>query len=139
MEIEEVVYSTEDSANVVPLCERGYAPEIGSVFSSYLCPPRREGGDFRVMRIKNYTGYVRRGDYFDNKDLRLKHFYRFIVTAVHSKGFHNYFYAVPFRELKEGESDELNLLNSEGFLKLKRFAERVFGLDFDRDYNKRKN
>ncbi len=124
--LEEIVFSSDKNKKVYPLCGRGYAPEIGSVFSSFVGGRKDGRGDYVLYGFKNYTGYAKGGEYI-KEELKEGEFYRFIVVSVHSLNFHNYFYAIPFRKLGENESHNINLLSPCDFLKIKKIAERLFG------------
>jgi len=111
------------------------SPEVGSVFTARLDIERGKK-DYVTHIIKNFTGYVKNNKRNPQIMERLVEgdFYRFIVVAVHSEKRHNYFQIIPFREVGERESKNFNYLDPEGFLKIKKLAERLLGIK----YKKRK-
>lgn len=100
------------------------SPEIGSIFTAKLDEEPRKR-DYVLYPIKNWTGYVKLSPEFKNSSLTSGKYYRFIVTAVHSKNHHNYYYAIPFRKLNPTENTNFNYINPEQFLKIKRLAEKI--------------
>ena len=71
--------------------------------------------------FQNYTGYVKRGD-VPEEEMAEGDFFRFIVVAVHSKNFHNYFYASPLRRVGDSESTAPNFLDAKSFRVLRERA-----------------
>jgi len=135
----ELVYSSDDKISQdrkVYYDQKQDAPEIGSVFTAYLCPPKKDGGDLIIGNIRNYTGYVKPNsrDYFG--EVEVGKYYRMIVTAVHHKSNHNYFWCVPFRKVGANESKKYNLVRAENFLKIRRLAEWFVGFGEESDINK---
>ena len=130
--MDEIIYDTsKPKTGRIVISDRSSAPEIGCVFTSLLerkCNKR----DYVVRGFNNYTGYVKKGDYLSEEELVEGRYYRFIVVAVHSKDFHNYFHAVPFREVSNRESLSINVLPPESFVLLRDLAEKTLGIANER-------
>jgi len=115
----------EAIAQINPLVN---SPEIGSVFTvrADIEVGKR---DYGIHRIRDFTGYIRKNPYFKEKLIEGE-YYRFVVVAAHRKRRHNYFYALPLREIGKRESRKLNYLDPATHLRLIRLAERLLGIKF---------
>ncbi len=131
-----LIYSTDygfDKKTIIH-SEKDYAPEIGSVFTAKVC---EEGGkkDYIINEIPNYTGYIKKNKDEDFK-LRDGEYCRFLITAYHTRNYHNFFYAIPLRKLKDSEDTKMNLIDPQTNIKIKRLGEFLCGLGFDRQSKK---
>ncbi len=98
-------------------------PLIGSLFTAYATEPEKKEGDFIISAFPNWKGYVKKRSQYYPEKISSREYFRFIVVGVHRKQHHNYFQAIPFRPLTEGESKKYNILDSRDFHKIKDLRE----------------
>lgn len=127
--------------------------EKGGVFTSkILCPidnhieVRDDRGkyifysagreDYLVNSFENYAGYIKK-----NSGLKFnlipKKAYRFkVISELHQRQYHNFFYVTPLREIKDYKSEKLNYLDSRTSLLINKLGEFLLGLGWDKNSKK---
>ena len=139
MSVDNLVYSTERTDNIpMVFSKRDNAPERGEVFTAKVIFEKGKK-DLTIDRIKNYTGYIRK-NLRDSIDAEEGKCYRFkIVAGPYTKNFHNFFYVIPLREIKNGESKGLNKLGPQDYILIQRLGEFLCGLGWSRKTKKHYN
>jgi len=141
-----IIYSTDDDwissdrmkNNEVPVSytKRANAPGTGDVFTA-IALKNDNKRDLIISAISNHTGYIKE-NYSNPISVIPGQYYRFkIVGGPHYKNNHNYFYAIPIRDVAEDEGLGLNKIDGQNSLLIQRLAEFMFGMGWDR--RKRKN
>jgi len=136
MSVDKIVYSTERKNNLpIVYSKRANAPERGCVFTAKaICEKNKK--DFIINRIENHTGYIKK-NLENNIEVINGKFYRFqIVAGPHQKNYHNFFYAIPLREIKQNESRTLNKIDAQTYILIRRLAEFMLGLGWNRKKKK---
>lgn len=155
MVLDSLVYSSEipeERKNVLIFySKRANAPVTGSVFTARVLPfknnicgiKERNGGyiffslgnaDYELNCFKNYTGYVKANKDKPGLKVETGKYYRFkIVAGPHTRKSHNYYYAIPLRELGKKESKEKSVLDAQDYLFVQRLGEFLLGIRFNRN------
>jgi len=134
--VDKMVYSSEGDCVPVTYTGRANAPERGDVFTAQAI--EREGKkDLVIDAISYHTGYIKK-NLEKNVQVVPGKYYRFkIVGGPRQKNYHNYYSVVPLRQIREGESLNLNKMDGQNSLLIERLAEFILGIGWNR--RKRKN
>ena len=136
MGVDQIVHDSSKKDNIpIVYSERANAPERGEVFTAQAIA-ELDKKDLIIDRVEKHTGYIKK-NLKKKIDVEAGKFYRFeIVAGPYQKKYHNFFYAIPLREIKNSENRNMNQVSAQNYVLIQRLAEFMVGIGWNRKVKK---